>query len=62
LVHGQQKKWLQSLIHPYSLNLPPCEFFLFLKKKLKIKGKIFNDALEIQEYSQQVFNDMKEEM
>jgi transposase len=33
---------------PYSLDLAPCEFFLFLKMKLKLKGRCFDIIEEIQ--------------
>jgi hypothetical protein len=32
---------------PYSLDLAPCEVFLFLKMKLKLKGRHFNSIEEI---------------
>jgi hypothetical protein len=33
---------------PYSLDLAPFEVFLFLKMKLKLKGRHFNRFEEIQ--------------
>jgi hypothetical protein len=34
--------------HPYSLVLTPCEFLLFPKMKLKIKGRCSDSTEEIQ--------------
>jgi hypothetical protein len=42
-----------SPLPTYSLDLAPCNFS-FPVMKLKLKGKIFNDALELQKNSQQV--------
>ena len=39
---------------PYSPYLAPCDFFLFPKMKLKLKGKRFNTIEEIQTTSQDV--------
>jgi len=33
---------------PYSLDLTPCDFFLFPKMKLKLKGQHFDNIKEIQ--------------
>jgi hypothetical protein len=33
---------------PYSPDLAPCDFFLFLKMKLKLKGRRFDTIEEIQ--------------
>ena len=33
---------------PHSLDLSPCDFFLFLKMKLKLKGRCFDSIEEIQ--------------
>ena len=41
---------------PYSPNLAPCEFFLFPKLKLQMKGRTFDTTEEIQEESQPVLN------
>jgi histone-lysine N-methyltransferase SETMAR len=38
--------WIQVIPHPpYSLDLAPCDFFLLLKMKLKLKGRLLT-ALE----------------
>jgi hypothetical protein len=39
-----------AVIHhpPYSPDLTPCDFFLFSKKKLKLKGYRFDTIEEIQ--------------
>jgi histone-lysine N-methyltransferase SETMAR len=34
--------------HPYSPDLAPCDFFLFPKMKLKLKGQRFESSEEIQ--------------
>jgi hypothetical protein len=39
---------------PYSPNLAPCDFFLFPKMKLKLKGCCFDTTEEIQAESQTV--------
>jgi hypothetical protein len=36
---------------PYLPDLAPCEFFLFPRMKLKLKGHCFQDVIEIQEQS-----------
>jgi hypothetical protein len=41
---------------PYSLDLAPCEFFLFTKMKLKLKGRWFDTIEEIQAKSQRVLD------
>jgi hypothetical protein len=41
---------------PYSPDLAPCDFFLFPKIKLKLKGCRFDTIEEIQAESQIVFN------
>jgi hypothetical protein len=33
---------------PYSPDLAPCDFFLFSRLKSTLKGKQFQDAVEIQ--------------
>jgi hypothetical protein len=33
---------------PYSTDLAPCDFFLLLKMKLKLKGRRFDTIEEIQ--------------
>jgi hypothetical protein len=37
---------------PYSPDLAPCDFFLFQKMKLKLKGHRFDTIEEIQAESQ----------
>jgi hypothetical protein len=39
---------------PYSPDLTPCDFFLCLKIKLKLKGRHFESTAEIQAESQDV--------
>jgi hypothetical protein len=39
---------------PYSPDLPPCDFFLFLKIKLTLKERRFDTMEEIQAESQRV--------
>jgi hypothetical protein len=39
---------------PYSPDLAPCDFFLFTKKKLKLKGRRFDTNEEIQAESPRV--------
>jgi len=39
---------------PYSLHLTPCDFFLFPKLKLKLRGRRLNTIEEIQAESQRV--------
>jgi hypothetical protein len=41
---------------PYSLDLTPCDFFLFPKMKLKLKGRRFGTIEEIQAESQRVLD------
>jgi hypothetical protein len=41
---------------PHSPDLAPCEFFLFLKIKLKPKGRRFDTIEEIQAESQTVLD------
>jgi hypothetical protein len=40
----------------YSHGLAPCDFFLFPKMKLKLKGRRFDTIEEIQAESQRVLN------
>ena len=40
--------------HPYSQDLAPCDFFLFPKMKLKLKGRRFDSTKKIQTVSQNV--------
>jgi hypothetical protein len=39
---------------PYSPDLAPCDFLLFPKMKIKLKGRRFDTAEEIQAESQKV--------
>jgi len=41
---------------PYSPDLAPCDFFLFPKMKLKLKGRRFDTIEEIQTETQNVFD------
>jgi hypothetical protein len=41
---------------PHSPHLAPCDFFLFAKMKLKLKGRRFDTIEEIQAESQIVFD------
>jgi hypothetical protein len=51
----RKTKWL-SLQPPYSLDLASCDFFLFPKMKLKLKGRRFETIEESQAESQRVFD------
>jgi len=44
----RKTKWLSSPTHRTPLYLAPCEFFLFPKMKLKLKGYRFDTTEEIQ--------------
>jgi hypothetical protein len=41
---------------PYSSDLSPCDFFLFTKMKLKLKGRRFDTIEEIQAESHRVLD------
>jgi transposase len=41
---------------PYSPDLAPCDFFLFPKMKLKLKGRRFDTIEEIQAETQKVLD------
>jgi transposase len=45
---------------PYSPDLAPCDFFLFPKMKLKLKGHHFDTTEEIQAESQRVLDTLIE--
>jgi hypothetical protein len=45
---------------PYSPDLAPCDFFLFQKMKLKLKGRRFDTIEEIQTDSPRVLNTLTE--
>jgi hypothetical protein len=47
--------------HPlYSPDLAPCDFYLFPKRKLKLKGRRFDTTDEIQAESQRVLETLTE--
>jgi len=51
-----------TLLHPrYSPDLAPCDFFLFPKMKLKVKGRRFDTVEEIQRESQNVLGTLREQ-
>jgi hypothetical protein len=45
---------------PYSPDLAPCDFFLFPKTKLKVKGRRFDIIEEIQAELQRVLDTLTE--
>jgi hypothetical protein len=45
---------------PYSPDLAPCDFFLFPKMKLKLKGRRFDTIEEIQAELQRVLDSLME--
>ena len=45
---------------PYSHDLPPSDFFLFPKLKMKLRGRRFQTLEEIQAESQAVLNTLRE--
>jgi hypothetical protein len=45
---------------PYSPDLAPCDFFLFPKMKLKLKGRQFDTTEVIQAESQRVLDALTE--
>jgi transposase len=51
------KNNMTTLPHPaYSSDLAPCDFYVFPKMKLRLKGRCFMSIEEIQTESQQVLN------
>jgi len=46
---------------PYSPDLAPCDFFLFLKMKLQLKGHRLDRVEEIQQESQNVLGTLREQ-
>jgi len=44
---------------PYSTDLAPCDFFLFLTMKKTLKGKRFATVEEVKTASQEALNNMK---
>jgi hypothetical protein len=47
---------------PHSPDLAPCDFFLFSKMKLNLKGRRFDTTEEIQAESQRVFDTDRKEL
>jgi hypothetical protein len=45
---------------PYSPDFAPCDFFLFPKMKLKLKGRRFDTIEEIQTESQRMLDTLIE--
>jgi hypothetical protein len=45
---------------PYSLDLAPCDFALFPKLKMKLKGQHFETVSDIPRESQAILNSIKE--
>jgi len=45
---------------PYFTDLAPCDFFIFSKTKLKLKGRRFDTSEEIQAESQRLLDTMIE--
>jgi hypothetical protein len=45
---------------PYSPDLAPCDFFLFPKMKLKLKGSLFDTTEKIQAESHSVLDTLTE--
>ena len=55
------KNKIAVIPHPlYSPDLAPCDFFLFPKMKLKLKGRRFDTITEIQAKTQKVLNTLTE--
>jgi transposase len=46
---------------PYSPDLAPCDFFLFLKMKLQLKGRCFYRVKEIQQETQNVLRTIRKQ-
>jgi len=46
---------------PYSPDLAPCDFFLFPKMRLQLKGRFFDRVEEIQRESQNVVGTLREQ-
>jgi hypothetical protein len=44
----------------YSPDLAPCDFFLFSKMKLKLKGRLFDTIKEVQAESLRVLDTLRE--
>jgi DNA-binding GntR family transcriptional regulator len=45
---------------PYSPDLAPCDFALFRKLKMKLKGRRFETVSDIQRESQAILDSIKE--
>jgi transposase len=61
LVKFLVKHKMAVIRHPlYSPDLAPCDFFLFPKIKLKLKGRHFDTTEEIQAESQRVLDTLTE--
>jgi hypothetical protein len=55
-------KGIITLPHlPYSPDLAPCDFFLFPKMKLQLKGRRFDRLEEIQQESQNVLGTLRKQ-
>jgi transposase len=55
-------KGIITLPHsPYSPDFAPCDFFLFPKMKLQLKGRCFDRVEEIQRESQNVLGTLREQ-
>jgi hypothetical protein len=53
---------MAAIPHPaYSPDMAPCDFFLFPKIKLKLKGRRFDTTEEIQAESQSVLDTLTEQ-
>jgi transposase len=46
---------------PYSLDLAPCDFFLFPKMKLQLKGRRFEGVEEIQRESHNALGKLRDQ-
>jgi hypothetical protein len=57
-----QKKSILKFDHPpYSPDLAPCDFQLFLKLKTPLKGHIFSDIVDIQGHATTILQSIPEE-
>ena len=43
------KNGMKKALHPYSPDLAPCDFFLFPRMKRDLKGKSFQNVVEVRE-------------
>jgi hypothetical protein len=53
-------KWTPASHPPYSPDLAPCDFVLFPKLEIKLKGQRFETVSDIQRESQAVLDSIKE--